>query len=74
MEWDTAAGDHILAAAGGCVVIPGGGPILYGRYRAGYRNGPFAALGDPELAAGLALPASRGTGSAPEQPLTAAHR
>ncbi|CAA2157228.1 3'(2'),5'-bisphosphate nucleotidase CysQ [Methylobacterium brachiatum] len=74
MEWDTAAGDHILAAAGGCVVIPGGGPILYGRYRAGYRNGPFAALGDPELAAGLALPAPRGTGGAPEQPFTAAHR
>ncbi len=23
-------------------MIPGGGPILYGRYRAGYRNGPFA--------------------------------
>jgi 3'(2'), 5'-bisphosphate nucleotidase len=31
MEWDTAAGDHIVAAAGGCVVVPGGGPIRYGR-------------------------------------------
>ncbi|SFM09203.1 3'(2'),5'-bisphosphate nucleotidase CysQ family protein [Methylobacterium pseudosasicola] len=73
MEWDTAAGDHILTAAGGCVVVPGGGPILYGRYRAGYRNGPFAALGDPDLAATLALPAPGGKGRAPETRLTAAH-
>ncbi|MCJ2125834.1 3'(2'),5'-bisphosphate nucleotidase CysQ [Methylobacterium sp. J-077] len=73
MEWDTAAGDHILTAAGGCVVVPGGGPILYGRYRSGYRNGPFAALGDPDLTAGLALPAPGGKSRAPEKPLTAAH-
>lgn len=72
MEWDTAAGDHILAAAGGCVVVPGGGPIRYGRYRAGYRNGPFAALGDPDLAAGLALPAP-GPARPVRTRLTAAH-
>ncbi|MDP4024135.1 3'(2'),5'-bisphosphate nucleotidase CysQ [Methylobacterium sp. NEAU 140] len=59
MEWDTAAGDHLVAAAGGCVVAPGGGPIRYGRFAEGYRNGPFAALGDPGLAGRLALPKRR---------------
>lgn len=53
MEWDTAAGDAILTAAGGCVIVPDGGPIRYGRIDDGYRNGPFAALGDPSLAADL---------------------
>ena len=62
MEWDTAAGDHIVTAAGGRVVIPGGGPIRYGRFAAGYRNGPFAALGDPILADSLALPVPQGAG------------
>ncbi|MEL6061261.1 MULTISPECIES: 3'(2'),5'-bisphosphate nucleotidase CysQ family protein [unclassified Methylobacterium] len=61
MEWDTAAGDHIVAAAGGCVVVPGGGPIRYGQHGSDYRNGPFAALGDPSLAPRLALPAACGT-------------
>ncbi|TXM82068.1 hypothetical protein FV219_27350, partial [Methylobacterium sp. WL122] len=51
MEWDTAAGDHILTAAGGRVVTPTGRPIIYGRHAMAYRNGPFAALGDPALAA-----------------------
>jgi 3'(2'), 5'-bisphosphate nucleotidase len=61
MEWDTAAGDHIVAAAGGCVVVPGGGPIRYGQHGPDHRNGPFAALGDPALASRLTLPASCGT-------------
>ena len=73
MEWDTAAGDHIATAAGGRVVVPGGGPIRYGRAGAGYRNGAFAAVGDPDLAAGLALPASARNGRPPERNLTAAH-
>ena len=30
MEWDTAAGDHILTCAGGSVVGPGGAPLTYG--------------------------------------------
>ena len=55
MEWDTAAGDAILTAAGGCVIVPDGGPIRYGRVGDGYRNGPFAALGDPALAADIVL-------------------
>ena len=58
-EWDTAAGDHIVTAAGGCVVVPGGGPIRYGRFEESYRNGPFAAMGDPALAVSLTLPAPR---------------
>ncbi|QGY01997.1 3'(2'),5'-bisphosphate nucleotidase CysQ [Methylobacterium mesophilicum SR1.6/6] len=69
MEWDTAAGDHIVAAAGGCVVVPGGGPIRYGENGPDHRNGPFAALGDPALASRLALP-SCGSRSAQ---LSAAH-
>ena len=56
MEWDTAAGDHILSRAGGVVIGAGGGPLTYGREHAGYKNGPFAALGDPALARRLSLP------------------
>jgi 3'(2'), 5'-bisphosphate nucleotidase len=68
MEWDTAAGDAIVTAAGGCVVVPGGGPILYGRITDGYRNGPFAALADPALAASLNL----GSRASCDTPLTGA--
>jgi 3'(2'), 5'-bisphosphate nucleotidase len=56
MEWDTAAGDHILTRAGGSVVGPGSLPLTYGHEERGYRNGPFAALGDPGLATRLDLP------------------
>ena len=56
MEWDTAAGDHILTRAGGCVIRSGGGPMLYGARGQDYRNGPFAALGDPRLAVRMSLP------------------
>jgi 3'(2'), 5'-bisphosphate nucleotidase len=56
MEWDTAAGDHILTCAGGCVIGPGGGKLTYGHEERGYRNGPFAALGDAALAPRLSLP------------------
>jgi 3'(2'), 5'-bisphosphate nucleotidase len=74
MAWDTAAGDHVVAAAGGCVVAPDGGPILYGRSGIAHRNGPFAAVGDPALAARLALPPSCGSGGRARPPVTAAHR
>ena len=50
MEWDTAAGDAILRAAGGIVVAPNGTPLTYGKAELGYRNGPFVAWGDPEAA------------------------
>ena len=56
MEWDTAAGDHILTRAGGCVIGPAGVPLTYGHEGRGYRNGPFAALGDVTLAPRLSLP------------------
>lgn len=59
MEWDTAAGDHIVTMAGGCVITPSGGPMRYGDLAGGYRNGAFAALGDPRLAEQVALPAPR---------------
>ena len=50
MEWDTAAGDHILTRAGGLVIGPGGSPLTYGHAERGYLNGPFAAMGDVTLA------------------------
>jgi 3'(2'), 5'-bisphosphate nucleotidase len=56
MEWDTAAGDHILSCAGGCVVAAGGARMTYGHQERGYRNGAFAAVGDPMLARRLSLP------------------
>jgi 3'(2'), 5'-bisphosphate nucleotidase len=46
MEWDTAAGHAVLAAAGGRVVNPDGSPFAYGK--PSYRNGNFIALGDPQ--------------------------
>lgn len=58
MEWDTAAGDHILCCAGGSVVGPGSAPLTYGHEDRGYRNGPFAAMGDTSLALKLDLPAA----------------
>jgi 3'(2'), 5'-bisphosphate nucleotidase len=57
MEWDTAAGDHILTRAGGAVIRAGGGLMTYGHHARGYRNGPFAAIGDRSLAPRLNLPA-----------------
>lgn len=56
MEWDTAAGDHILTVAGGAVVGPDRRPLAYGRDGRGYLNGPFAAFGDPRLAGTIRLP------------------
>jgi 3'(2'), 5'-bisphosphate nucleotidase len=43
MEWDTAAGDAILRAAGGRVMDAAGAPYLYGK--TGYLNTPFFAFG-----------------------------
>jgi len=45
MEWDTAAGDAILRAAGGVVLDQTGAPLRYGKADAQYRNGPFIAWG-----------------------------
>lgn len=43
MEWDTAAGDAVLRAAGGQVTDPQGAPFVYGK--PAYRNGAFIAWG-----------------------------
>ena len=47
MEWDTAAGQAVLEAAGGSVATPEGAPFRYGKADAGFRNGPFVAWGAP---------------------------
>lgn len=43
MEWDTAAGQAVLEAAGGRVITPEGAPFRYGK--PGWRNGAFVAWG-----------------------------
>jgi len=50
MEWDTAAGDAILRAAGGVVLSDAGSPLLYGKAETQFKNGPFIAWGDPAIA------------------------
>ncbi|MGE0847859.1 MAG: 3'(2'),5'-bisphosphate nucleotidase CysQ [Flavobacteriaceae bacterium] len=45
MEWDTAAGHAVLNAAGGRVTGLDGGPFLYGKKEAGFRNPGFIAQG-----------------------------
>ncbi len=50
MEWDTAAGDAILRAAGGVCLGEGGEPLTYGEATSGFRNGGFLAWGDPDAA------------------------
>jgi 3'(2'), 5'-bisphosphate nucleotidase len=45
MEWDTAAGHAVLAAAGGTVTDLEGGPFRYGKRD--FRNGNFVARGRP---------------------------
>ena len=50
MEWDTAAGDAVLRAAGGVVLDPSGKPLAYGKTAGHLRNGAFVAWGDAEAA------------------------
>ena len=50
MEWDTAAGDAVLRAAGGVVCDPSGRPLRYGKVDSGLRNGAFIAWGDAAAA------------------------
>ena len=42
-EWDTAAGQAILAAAGGSVTTLDGAPLVYGKSEAGFANPQFVA-------------------------------
>ncbi len=46
MEWDTAAGDAVLRAAGGIVLDGEHHPLQYGKAGLQFRNGPFVAWGD----------------------------
>ena len=65
-EWDTAAGQAILAAAGGSVTTLDGRPLLYGKKDAGYANPAFHRLGARAAAsrsrhdAGAAIRSQRG--------------
>lgn len=45
MEWDTAAGDAVLRAAGGRVLDERGVDLRYGKAENQYRNGAFVAWG-----------------------------
>jgi 3'(2'), 5'-bisphosphate nucleotidase len=45
MEWDTAAGHAVLAAAGGQVATEDGGPLTYGKHARGFDNPGFIASG-----------------------------
>jgi 3'(2'), 5'-bisphosphate nucleotidase len=46
MEWDTAAGDAVLRAAGGIVLDRDGQPLRYGKTGSKFINGSFVAWGD----------------------------
>lgn len=52
MEWDTAAGQAVLEAAGGAVTMLDGTPFLYGKTDAAFLNPGFLAWGrrSPQLA------------------------
>ena len=50
MEWDTAAGDAVLRAAGGITLGLDGAPLHYGKAAEGFRNTGFVAWGDPAAA------------------------
>lgn len=52
-EWDVAAGCAILAAAGGLVTTPQGGPLPFGRLKEKFLVPGFIALGDPATLASM---------------------
>lgn len=45
MEWDTAAGDAVLRAAGGATITLDGYPLTYGKAGAGFTNPSFISCG-----------------------------
>jgi 3'(2'),5'-bisphosphate nucleotidase len=49
MEWDTAAGDAVLRAAGGSVAALDGAPLVYGKLAQKLRNAGFVGWGDAAL-------------------------
>jgi 3'(2'), 5'-bisphosphate nucleotidase len=46
-EWDTAAGDALVRAAGGVVLTMAGLPLVYGGFDREFRNPPFIASSGP---------------------------
>ncbi len=52
-EWDVAAGQALVAAAGGVVTSPEGSPLAYGRAAVDFRVPAFVAWGDPSKAASI---------------------
>lgn len=58
MEWDTAAGHAVLAAAGGSVVTPDGGDFRYGKPE--FRNPSFIAAGAPGILSRGGRPGTKG--------------
>ncbi|MCK9908669.1 3'(2'),5'-bisphosphate nucleotidase CysQ [Microbacteriaceae bacterium K1510] len=52
-EWDVAAGQALLVAAGGTVITPEGRPVAYGRSAENFRVSAFVAWGDPAKAAAV---------------------
>ena len=46
MEWDIAAGDAVLRAAGGLVTLLDGTPLQYGHAEKGFASPDFVAFGD----------------------------
>ena len=55
MEWDTAAGDAVLRAAGGGALSVEGGPLLYGKIAAGLAQRRLRRLGRPARRGARAL-------------------
>jgi 3'(2'),5'-bisphosphate nucleotidase len=53
-EWDIAAGDAVLTAAGGAVLTFEGEPLHYGGLACGMKVPPFVAIGDSKLRRRLA--------------------
>jgi len=49
MEWDTAAGHAVLAAAGGALTDVEGRPFIYGKRAEEFYNCGFVAVGDPAI-------------------------
>jgi 3'(2'), 5'-bisphosphate nucleotidase len=49
-EWDTAAGDAVLRAAGGIVTLLDGSELTYGKADNAFKNKDFIAWGNRELA------------------------
>ncbi|MDJ0932768.1 3'(2'),5'-bisphosphate nucleotidase CysQ [Breoghania sp.] len=64
MEWDTAAADAVLRAAGGLVITTDGAPLSYGKrnlpHDSDFANPYFIAVGDREIVSSLQCPTVEG--------------